>query len=212
VLQRGGLERNVPIRKRDLLDPSPVTGRHLGGAMTLAALCEAAVQVSDNTAGNLLLRELGGPAGLTRFARSLGDGVTRLDRTEPDLNAATPGDPRDTTSPRAFATTLEALVLGTALDAADRRVLTGWLEGTTTGANRIRAGTPPGWRVADKTGTGSYGTANDVAVLWPPGRDPIVLAVLTDRPSVGPDARQAYAEGLLADATRAALGALLRIT
>jgi beta-lactamase class A len=199
-----GLRRAVRVRRADFLEPSPATAANVGGTMTLEALCAAAVQVSDNTAGNLLLREIGGPAGFTRFVRDLGDDVTRLDRAEPDLNEATPGDPRDTTTPRAFATTLAALVLGDALDPGDRRLLTGWLEGTTTGDRRIRAGTPTGWRVGDKTGTGSYATANDVAILWPPDRAPIALAVLTSR--AGEDAERD--EALLADAARIALTAL----
>jgi beta-lactamase class A len=199
-----GLRRAVRIRRADFLEPSPASEANVGGTMTLEALCAAAVQVSDNTAGNLLLREIGGPAGFTRFVRELGDDVTRLDRVEPDLNEATPGDPRDTTTPRAFAGTLAALVLGDALAAADRRLFTGWLEGTTTGDRRIRAGTPEGWRVGDKTGTGSYATANDVAILWPPDRAPIALAVLTSRAGAD-DERD---ETLLADAARIALTAL----
>jgi beta-lactamase class A len=144
-------------------------------------LCDAAVRYSDNTAGNLLLADVGGPAGITAFARSLGDEVTRLDRTEPELNTAIPGDERDTTTPRAIATSLGALVLGDHLDPADRTLFTEWLVGNTTGATRIRAGLPPDWRVGDKTGTGSYATANDVAVAWPPGGAPVLVAVLTSK-------------------------------
>src|SRR5262245_19881348 len=145
--------------------------------MTLAELCEAAVTVSDNTAGNLLLASLGGPAGLTTFTRTLGDSVTRLDRIEPDLNEAAAGDPRDTTSPAAMLADLNALVLGTALSAGSRERLTAWLVGCRTGDKRLRAGLPQGWRVGDKTGTGENGTANDVAVIWPPQRAPLVLTV-----------------------------------
>jgi beta-lactamase class A len=167
-------------------------------------LCEAAVRYSDNTAANLLLEVLGGPAGVTAYARSLGDRVTRLDRTEPTLNEALPGDPRDTTSPSAIATDYEAIVLGTALAAADRALIAGWLNGSTTGAGRIRAAVPAGWTAGDKTGTGGYGTDNDVAILWPPRRPPITLAVMSTRSTstAPPD------NALVATAARTVLAAL----
>jgi beta-lactamase class A len=184
VLQRTPpeyLEKRVHFTEADFVDPSPVAERHLADGMTVGELCDAAVRYSDNTAGNLLLADVGGPPGITAFARSLGDEVTRLDRTEPELNTAIPGDERDTTTPRAIAGSFRALVLGDHLDPADRARFTDWLVGNTTGDERIRAGLPAGWRVGDKTGTGSYGTANDVAVVWPPGAAPIVVAVLTSR-------------------------------
>lgn len=163
---------------------APITGRaeNLARGMTIAELSDAAIRFSDNAAANLLLRELGGPAAVTRFARSTGDGVTRLDRWEPDLNSAEPRRVTDTTTPYAIGRTYERLVLGTALEAADRRLLTDWLLGNTTGGERLRAGLPGSWTVADKTGAGSYGTNNDVAVAWPPGRPPVVIAVLTTKP------------------------------
>jgi beta-lactamase class A len=175
------LDQRVRFGQADLVVPSPVAEQHLADGMTVRELCDAAVRYSDNTAGNLLLADVGGPPGITEFARSLGDRVTRLDRTEPELNTAVPGDERDTTTPRAIAGCFRALVLGDRLDAADRALFTEWLVGNTTGDERIRAGLPVGWRVGDKTGTGSYGTANDVAVVWPPAAAPIVLAVLTSR-------------------------------
>jgi beta-lactamase class A len=175
------LDRRVHYREADLIDPSPIAARHLDAGMTIRELCDAAVRYSDNAAGNLLLADLGGPAAITDFARSLGDQVTRLDRNEPELNTAIHGDERDTTTPRAIAGTFRALVLGDHLDPADRTLFTDWLVGNRTGDERIRAGVPAGWRVGDKTGTGSYGTANDVAVVWPPGAAPIVIAVLTSR-------------------------------
>ena len=175
------LDKRVQFTQADLVDPSPVAAQHVADGMTIRELCDAAVRYSDNTAGNLLLADLGGPAEITAFARSLGDDVTRLDRTEPELNSAIPGDERDTTTPRAIAGSFRALVLGDHLDPADRDLFTQWLVGNKTGDERIRAGMPPGWRVGDKTGTGSYGTANDVAILWPPGAAPIALAVLTSR-------------------------------
>ncbi|GAA0940088.1 class A beta-lactamase BlaC [Pseudonocardia zijingensis] len=184
VLQRTPpeyLDHRVRFTEADVVDPSPIAQGRLADGMTVRELCDAAVRYSDNTAGNLLLADVGGPAGITTFARSLGDEVTRLDRTEPELNTAIPGDERDTTTPRAIATSLGALVLGDHLDPADRTLFTEWLVGNTTGATRIRAGLPPDWRVGDKTGTGSYATANDVAVAWPPGGAPVLVAVLTSK-------------------------------
>lgn len=183
------LDRNPPghldVRVRygpgDLERNSPIAEQHLDGGMTIRELCDAAVRYSDNTAANLLLDDLGGPAAITAFARSLGDEVTRLDRREPELNSVVPGDERDTTSPRALATDCRELVLGERLDGPDRALLTEWLVGNTTGGTRIRAGLPAGWRVGDKTGTGSYGTVNDVAVVWPPGAPPLVVAILSSR-------------------------------
>lgn len=163
---------------------APVTGRpeNLAAGMTVDQLCEAAITYSDNTAGNLVLERLGGPGAVTRLCRSIGDPVTRLDRWEPELNSAEPGRVTDTTSPEAIGTTYAKLAVGRALDRTDRRRLTGWLLANTTGGERIRAGLPAGWTVGDKTGTGEYGTANDVAIAWPPGRPPVVVAVLSTRP------------------------------
>ncbi|MET9612085.1 class A beta-lactamase [Kitasatospora indigofera] len=160
---------------------APVTGLpgNLADGMTVAGLCAAAVDHSDNTAANLLLRELGGPGAVTRFCRSVGDEVTRLDRWEPELNSAEPGRVTDTSSPRALGRTYARLTLGGALRPRDAKLLTGWLLGNTTGANRLRAGLPEGWTVADKTGTGAYGSTNDVGITWPPGRGPVVMAVLS---------------------------------
>ncbi|OLF18396.1 hypothetical protein BU204_06925 [Actinophytocola xanthii] len=181
----GLLDLVVRYGADDLVEHSPVTERHVDAGMTVEALCDAAIRQSDNTAANLLLRQLGGPDDLTRFARFIGDRVTRLDRWETELNSNLPGDPRDTTTPAAMAADLEALVLGDVLAAEDRERLTGWLVGNTTGDARVRAGLP-GWRVGDKTGTGAYGAANDIGVAWPPSGSPagppLVLAVFTTRP------------------------------
>jgi beta-lactamase class A len=171
------LDRRITYAKSDLVTYSPETEKHVEGGMTLAELCEAAITLSDNTAGNLLLANIGGPKGLTAFARSLGDKVTRLDRIETALNEATPGDPRDTTTPQAMLKNLNALVLGSTLSTASRQQLITWLTGNKTGDARIRAGLPAGWRIGDKTGSGEHGTANDVGVIWPPGRAPIVATV-----------------------------------
>ncbi|GGV19183.1 beta-lactamase [Kitasatospora herbaricolor] len=162
---------------------APVTGLpgNLADGMTVADLCAAAVDHSDNTAANLLLRELGGPGAVTRFCRSVGDEVTRLDRWEPELNSAEPGRVTDTSSPRAIGRTYARLTRGGALRPGDAKRLTGWLLGNTTSTDRFRAGLPRDWTVADKTGTGAHGTTNDVGITWPPGRGPIVLAVLSTK-------------------------------
>lgn len=190
------LDTVVTYTEDDLLDHAPITERHVATGMTIRDLCDAAVRHSDGTAGNLLVRDLGGPGELTAYARGLGDTVTRLDRLEPDITEATPGDPRDTTSPRAFAADLRAIVVGDALPGDKRAVLRDLLERSTTGAARIRAAVPAGWTVANKTGTGSYGTLNDMAVLWPPGAGPLVVAVMSSRDTA--DAERD--EALLADA------------
>ncbi|GEO98920.1 beta-lactamase [Methylobacterium haplocladii] len=176
--RREQLDRRVPYTTADLVDYSPTTKiRAAEGAMPLADICEAAITLSDNTAGNLMLAQIGGPAGLTAFLRAGDDAVTRLDRIEPDLNEALPDDPRDTTSPRAMVSDLERLVVGDALSAGSRGQLTAWLLANQTGGTRLRAGMPRDWRVGDKTGTGDRGTANDVGILLPPGGAPILAAV-----------------------------------
>ncbi|MCX5195417.1 class A beta-lactamase [Streptomyces sp. NBC_00249] len=175
---------------------------NIAGGLTVAELCSAAITRSDNAAANLLLRELGGPTAVTRFCRSLGDRTTRLDRWEPELNSAEPWRTDDTTSPRAIGRTYARLVLGDALAPADRERLGGWLLANTTSGTRLRAGLPRDWAVADKTGAGSYGTNNDVGIAWPPGRPPLVLAILTTRPDAAAprdDALIARTAELLAD-------------
>ena len=185
----GFLDRRLPLPKSVFVDWSPITGKHVDGELSVAQLCAATLQYSDNTAGNMLLREVGGPAGLTRYARALGDEHFRLDRWETELNTATPGDERDTTTPLAMARTLQKLLLLDGLPPAGRSRLRDWMLENTTGAARIRAGVPAGWRVADKTGTGSYGSASDIAVIYPPDRAPIVLAVYTRQPVKDASAR-----------------------
>ena len=172
------LTRRIIFDASALVVNSPVTEKRVGGdGMTLAEICDAALTRSDNTAGNLLLAGIGGPPGLTAFARGLGDQVTRLDRDEPSLNEALPDDPRDTTTPNAMASNLQALILGTtALSAASREQLTAWLIANKTGDTRLRAGFAKDWRIGDKTGAGDRGTNNHVAVVWPPNNAPIVIA------------------------------------
>ncbi|WP_069767718.1 class A beta-lactamase [Streptomyces sp. LUP30] len=175
-------DRRIHYTADDLVENSEITKDHVADGMTIAELSAAAIQHSDNTAGNLLLRELGGPAAVTRFARSVGDRVTRLDRWEPELNSAEPGRITDTTSPYAIARTYARLVLGDALSAPDRRRLTDWMLGTVTSANRFRAGLPATWTIADKTGGGSYGANNDAGIAWTPDGAPVVLAVQLTKP------------------------------
>jgi beta-lactamase class A len=177
----GLMQRHIDYAKSDLVDYSPVTSKHVGQGMVLADICAAALQYSDDTAANLIIRELGGPAAVTRFARSIGDKEFRLDRLETALNSAVPGDLRDTTTPAAMLRDLQFLLLGKGLGSEQQARLIGWMRGNTTGDKRIRAGVPRGWQVADKTGSGDYGAANDIGVLWPPGGKPILLCIYTVR-------------------------------
>ena len=187
---REKLARRVSYSDADLLEWAPVTRAHLHeGGLSVEALCAAAIQQSDNTAANLLLAGSGGPAGLTRYARALGDATTRLDRAEPDLNSAAPGDPRDTTSPAAMLEDVRALLLGAALSSDSRRLLTSWLVSVETGLTLLRAGLPTGWRAGDKTGRGAHGTINDVAIVWPPQRQPLLLAVYFTASSAAAEVR-----------------------
>ncbi len=173
------LERFVSYDAKDILEYAPVAKEHLkDGGMTLGALCAAAIEQSDNTAGNLLLDAIGGPAGLTNFVRTLGDRVTRLDRIEPELNSAIPGDERDTTTPTAICSDMQRLLLGDdALSEASRHQLEDWLRRNETGGPMIRAGVPQTWNVGDKTGRGANGATNDIAIMRPPNRAPILLAI-----------------------------------
>jgi beta-lactamase class A len=184
------LDRRIKIEASDVVPGSSFIKAPVGGdGMALADICEAAMIYSDNTAGNLILGILGGPQGLTAYARSIGDTVTRLDRTEPTLNEAVPGDPRDTTTPAAMLKNVQTLVLGDALSAASKAQLTKWLVGNKTGDTRLRAKLPAGWRVGDKTGSGERGTTNDAGLIWPPQRAPIVVTIYLTETSAAADAR-----------------------
>jgi beta-lactamase class A len=186
------IDQRVRYRRSDLLDYSPVTSANVAqGYMTLGALCAAAVRVSDNTAANLMLEMIGGPAGLTRYIRSLGDPVTRLDRTEPDLNEAAPGDVRDTTSPAAMVALMRRVFLGNALSGASRTQLEAWMRATTTGDNRLRAGLPAGWIAGDKTGTCGHNATNDVAIVRPPRRGPLLIAAYFTESPIDAQSRDA---------------------
>ncbi|MEU8254262.1 class A beta-lactamase [Micromonospora inaquosa] len=192
------LDRVVRYSADDLVTYSPITEQHVGDGMTLREIADAAVRYSDNTAGNLMVRQLGGPQKFERELREVGDKVTDPARYETALNEAKPGDRRDTSTPRALAQDLRAYAVGDALEPADRDILNEWLQGNTTGGELIRAGVPDGWVVGDKTGAGGYGTRNDIAVICPPDRAPIVLAVLSSR-----DQKDAsYDNALIAEATK----------
>jgi beta-lactamase class A len=200
------LDRLVPYGESDLLSYAPVTKQHVKeGAMTVSALCEAAVELSDNTAANLLLPALGGPAGLTAYWRSLGDQTSRLDRNEPSLNSAIPGDERDTTTPSAMLATMQTLLLGEALSQASRERLEGWLTETKTGLRLIRAGVAPGWSVGDKTGRGDNNAVNDIAILRPPGRAPLLMTIYTAEQNAANEQHEAA----IAETARIVIEALL---
>lgn len=200
VLQRhpmSYLDTVVSYTKEDVNSISPITENHIGTGMTIGQLCDAAIRYSDGTAGNLLMRDIGGPAQLTAYLRALGDTTGRMDQYEPDMNRDLPDDPRDTTTPQAIAGDYHDIVLGNALPAEKQSLLKNWLQHSTTGANTIRAGVPSSWMVANKTGHGDYGRANDIAVVWPPGGKPLVIAIMSDR--AGYEAEPQYS--VIAEAT-----------
>jgi beta-lactamase class A len=187
------LDRFISYTTADLLEYAPITKAHVQeGGMTISALCAAAIEYSDNTAANLLLSVVGGPAQLTQYARSLGDSVTRLDRNEPSLNSATAGDERDTTSPSSMLADIKKLLVEeNQLSAASRRQLTEWMIGNTTGSHSLRAGLPTTWQVADKTGSGKNGATNDIAICWPPNRAALLITAYFVESTASPEDRSA---------------------
>ncbi|MCU1249490.1 MAG: beta-lactamase [Edaphobacter sp.] len=186
------LDQRITFQKTDLVTYSPITQTHTGApGMTLAEICAAAIDYSDNTAANLILANIGGPAGFTQFARSLGDTVTRLDRIETALNESLPNDPRDTTTPSAMVGNLNSLLLGNTLSPASRDQLIQWLLANTTGGTRLRAGVPANWRIGDKTGTGDRGSTNDIGILWPPNAKPLLVCAYLTGTTVSLDQRNA---------------------
>ncbi len=194
------LDRKIIFSRKDLVTYSPITEKHVGPEeMTVAELCQAAMTLSDNTAANLLLSSFGGPKALTAFLRSIGDPVTRLDRTEPTLNEATPGDPRDTTTPAAMLDDLHRFVFGNVLSVSSRSMLANWMLTNTTGATSLRAGMPEDWKIGDKTGSGGHGSTNDIAVIWVPRRAPVLVTAYLTECSL--QSKERYA--ILADIGRA---------
>ncbi len=199
------LDRDVAIPSKPLLFNSPLTEPHAGGTMTIAALCHAILTRSDNTAANVLLETIGGPAGITRFSRSLGDTVTRLDRVETSLNESLVGDPRDTTSPTAMAGDLKSVLLGNVLSRRSRKQLTLWMEANLTGLDRLRAKLPTSWRAADKTGANGEHTSNDIAVLWPSGKPPIIVAAFITQ-CTGPESKRVAMLAQIGELVRESFG------
>ena len=184
------LDRRVVFGSDVVLSWAPVTSHHVGApGMSVAELCEATITVSDNTADNLLLKSLGGSAAVTAFARRLGDPLSRLDRTEPELNVGSPGDLRDTTTPDAMLGGLRTLLLGDALSVASRDRLVAWMRACSTGVDKLRAGVPGNWQAGDKTGSGANGESNDVAIFWPPQRKPLLVTAYYVNPAVSGEER-----------------------
>tara|TARA_B100000405_G_scaffold84303_1_gene58343 strand:+ start:240 stop:1109 length:870 start_codon:yes stop_codon:yes gene_type:complete len=200
------LDRMIDYGEADLVTYSPATGEHVDTGMTLGALCEAAITLSDNTAANLVLDAIDGPAGLTRFLRGSGDNVTRLDRREPALNEATPGDPRDTTTPDAILETLRELLFGDTLTEPSRRQLLQWMKGDQVADALLRAGIPDDWTIGDKTGAGGHGSRAIIAVMWPPQRGPILAAIYITETDATLEQRNAA----IADIGRALAAAVAR--
>lgn len=176
------MEERIILNKKDLVTWSPISEKNLATGMTLNELSAATLQFSDNTAMNIILRYLGGPSSVTTFARTIGDQTFRQDRTEPELNTALPGDERDTSTPLAMAQSLKKLTLGNVLAEPQRKQLVAWLKGNTTGGASIKAGLPVNWESGDKTGSGDYGTTNDIAVIWPEKKAPVILVTYFTQP------------------------------
>ena len=199
------LDRFVSYSEKDILEYAPVTKAHLPeSGMKLGALCAAAIEQSDNTAGNLLLDTIGGPVGLTKFARSIGDETTKLNRKEPELNSASPGDERDTTTPAAMCAEMQRLLMGNVLSESSRHQLEDWLRHNETGAQLIRAGVSKTWTMGDKTGRCGNGATNDVAIIRPPDRAPIFVAIYSIGSTSSADDRAA----IVAEAARAVVETL----
>lgn len=205
------LDAPVPIDPADIVSHSPVTGPAKGRTLTVGELCQATLVTSDNTAANLLLHQLGGPPAITEFSNSVGDPATLLDRWEPDLSSAEPGDIRDTTTPSGMGPGWEELLLGGALSDEDRTTLLDWMRGSITSDEQIRAGLPPEWTAADKTGSGSYGTVNDCGVVWSPEGAPLLLLLFSSS-TVPDDSEIEGNKAVIADATAAVVSAVSAMT
>jgi beta-lactamase class A len=194
ILQRAdlgtiSLDEQIKLHESDMLSHAPVTSKRLEqGTMSVRELCAAVVEVSDNPAANLLLKMIDGPSGLTRFLRSIGDRETRLDRYELDLNSNLPGDPRDTTTPRAMVHSMEQVLTKDVLSTLSRELLLSWMINASTGMQMFRRGLPTDWKVGDKTGKGGNGAVNDLIITWPPGRKPVLTALYLS------DSKQTLAE------------------
>ncbi|MCA1028672.1 class A beta-lactamase [Cytobacillus kochii] len=198
------LDEKRMYTKEDLVTYSPITEKYVDEGMTLREIAKAAMQYSDNTAGNLLFAELGGPTQLQEALRAIGDDVTEMDRLETELNEATPGDTRDTSTPKALATNLRMLGLTDELSEEKREIFQEWFKGNTTGDTLIKSGVPTDWIVGDKSGAASYGTRNDIAIVWPPNDEPIVIAILSNKQ----EKEAEYDDQLIGEATEIVLETL----
>ncbi|MDA1603596.1 class A beta-lactamase BlaIII [Bacillus cereus] len=198
------LDEKITYTREDLSNYNPITEKHVDTGMTLKELADASVRYSDSTAHNLILKKLGGPSAFEKILREIGDTVTNSERFEPELNEVNPGETHDTSTPEAIAKTLQSFTLGTALPKEKRELLVDWMKRNTTGDKLIRAGVPKRWEVADKTGAGSYGTRNDIAIIWPPNKKPIVLAILSNHDKEDAE----YDDKLIADTTKVVLDTL----
>ncbi|MEB9907266.1 class A beta-lactamase [Bacillus anthracis] len=207
LLQKKSIEdlnQRILYTREDLVNYNPITEKYVDTGMTLKELADASLRYSDNTAQNLILKQLGGPSEFKKSLIEIGDTVTNPERFEPELNEVRPGETHDTSTPKALATSLQAFALGDVLSTEKRNLLIDWMKRNTTGDNLIRAGVPGGWEVADKTGSGSYGTRNDIAIIWPPNKKPIVLTILSNHDKE--DAK--YDDKLIAEATKIVLDTL----
>lgn len=205
----GGISLQDPIfvDPADIVSHSPVTGPAQGRTLTVGELCRATLVTSDNTAANLLLYRLGGPPAITEFSNTVGDPATILQRWEPDLGSALPGDIRDTTTPSGMGPGWKELLLGGALSEEDRTMLLDWMRGSTTSDEQIRAGLPPGWTAADKTGSGDYGTINDCGVVWSPEGAPLLLLLFSSS-TIPDDPEIEGNKAVIADTTAAVVSAM----
>ncbi|MET3504105.1 class A beta-lactamase [Halalkalibacter oceani] len=200
------LDELITYSPDDLVNYNPITENHVESGMTLKELSDASIRYSDNTAANLIFHEIGGPEGFKEGLRAVGDHVTEPENIEPELNHVEPGETRDTSTPEALATSLQEFALGDALPAEKQDLLIDWLKRNTTGDALIRAGVPEGWEVGDKTGAGAYGTRNDIAIIWPPGQEPIILAILSSKD----EQDAAYDDELIARATEEVMKLLIK--
>lgn len=184
------LSRMISYTERDLIFTSPVTKANVGkGAMSVGDLTQAILEYSDNTAAILLMRSAGGPPGLTKFVRGLGDTVTRSDRYEPKSNQYS--GTLDTTSPRAIVGSAHKILLGVVLKPKSRARLEAGMAACKPGVRRIRASLPEGWLIGDRPGENVTEESNDYAIVRPPSRAPLLISTYYDAPNTNTPDREA---------------------
>lgn len=198
------LEKVITYNEDDLVSHSPVTEKHVDSGMTLLEISEAAIRKSDNTAANFLLEAIGGPDNFEKALQDIGDDVTQSERYETELNEFSPENKRDTSTPKTMATNLKKVILGDYLPDNKRKLLSDWMTGNEAGDSLIRAGAPSEWTVLDKSGAGNYGTRNDIAVVKPPNKEPIVIAIMSRHDTEDAE----YEDTLIAKAAEITLNAL----